>query len=197
MPDECLHLIFSAMTPGDRCLASMTCKKWRRLLDAERTVDGRACLAAFGFDACARLGCPRSPCVCDVLAGAGPACDEDLIRAADAGCPVGPAVAAEAAVRGSMDMLMWAWRRGAALDASVGSRLARAPPNVVRWLMLQGCPAESGLADMVAADNADSVAVVADCRRLGPGVWMRMWEMAKSAGAWKTHRYIGETFRLS
>ena len=177
----------------------MTCKKWRRLLSADRTVDGSACLVAFGFDECRRrLGCPDDhPAVCDVLARAGAAFDADLLLAAEAGCPVGPAVAAEAAARGSLDMLVWAWRRGAALDASVAGQLARAPPNVVRWLVLQGCPVEVGLADMVIADNTDAVAVVAECHRLGPGVWMRLMEMAKAAGAWRTMIYIGDAFGLA
>lgn len=199
LPDECLALIATSgpMTPGDRCLLSTTCKRWRRLLPSERAVDGRACLLTFGFEKCRAMGCPAdAPGVCNVFAEAGAAFDGDLMRAAEAGCPVGSAVAGEAAARGCMDMLIWAWRWGAALDASVAGRIACAPSNVVRWLALQGCPVEMGLADMVIMDNAESVAAVVECRRLGPGVWMRMMEMAKAAGSWGTVIYIAEALRL-
>ena len=196
LPRNCLAAIAGFLTPEERCILSMSSKDLREVCCSDRTVDGVACLNAWGFAVCRALGCPLIPEVCDVLSAAGSARDADLVIAADAGCPVGKKVAAEAVLRGDIEMVVWAWRRGAPLDADVARRSALAPPHVVRWLALQGCPVRLALTDMVIADNAESVEAISDTEDVGIGVWMRLMRIAKESGSHKTLRFIARAKRL-
>lgn len=196
LPRECLAAIAGFLTPGERCVLSMTSKELREVCGSDRTVDAVACLLAWGFPSCRSLGCPLLPEVCDVLSRAGSAHDADLVSAAEAGCPVGNKVAAEAVSRGDIDMAVWAWRKGAPMDAHVARSSARAPPHLVRWLALQGCPVRLALFDMVIADNAESVEAISKVLDVGIRVWMLLARVAKEHGSLKALSVISTEMRL-
>lgn len=174
----------------------MSCKKWRGLLGgAPKRLDAARALSRFGYRACRRLGVPRAEGVTAALAAAGDL--EGLVAAWEDGCPVGPGVAAEGARLGDMDLLVWAWRRGAELDATVARCAGGAPPHVIRWLALQGCPMRHAVRGAAAADNVGAVRQIArDCGDVPFAWWMEAYEAARARGSRETVEYIRKKFDL-
>lgn len=193
LPDGCLLAIAGGggMTGTDRCMLSATCKTWRHvLLPLDRTIDARRCVRDHGFEACRGMGCPAAEWVTEVLAEL-PGDDEALVRAVDMGCPVGAGVAAAAVARGDIDMLVWAWRRGAPLTDRVARAAALAPAHVVRWLILQGCPvASAALSAMARADNTQALRQVSALCPVSAAEWVLAAEGARRAGAHSTLHHL-------
>ena len=154
LPDDMLRDISDMVGISCSCMLSMTCKRFRRLLAPRGgAVAGEEALASLGYAACRALGMPLSDKATGALAVAG---DEGgLLAAARDGFPVGSAVAAAAAARGDIDMLVWAWSMGARLDESVARSASAAPLHVVRWLACQGCLREIGVRGAAAVGDLD------------------------------------------
>lgn len=198
LPDECLIAIASSpnMTGGDRCSLSMSCKKLKHLLDGfPKEIDAVSALSLFGYFGCKRLGMPLVEGVTAILAATEDF--EGLITAADDGCPVGSGVAAQGACLGNMDLLVWAWRRGAEINRTVAEKAGTSPPHMIQWLALQGCPLQYAIEGAAIADNVEGIRqIAAFSDRFAFTFWIDAYKTACSHESYKTITYIREKFDL-
>lgn len=138
LSDDLIIRLSSAVGELGRVMLSMTCKRVRSLIaPSGAAICGREALLTLGYAACRIIGMPASERATEALASAGDGFG--LVAAARDGFPVGSGVAAAAAWRGDIDMLVWAWRMGARIDDGVEWRANAYPHHVARWLATQGC----------------------------------------------------------